>query len=205
MQRAGAKLGWILALAQMGLTLGLLSWSHVLGRRAARVCDMPGPDPAWRLAGAMNSPLLVVRLVWLGLLSDFHLGSTADFLLDNIFFVIAVGLLWYGVALNLDGLRNRHSVVMFRWMPLRLGGDALLLAVGALLGYLAFASLAKLGPFPRGGVGCFGSMIWLWWVPNFVEGCLYAVWSFALVFAFSRDLLSTAGRNGRSHRHTIVR
>jgi hypothetical protein len=185
----GSKRRFILPLVQMVTALGLLRWSHILERYAAHRCDMPGPDPAWKFLGGVNAPVLLARLVWLRILDNFQLGPTTTRFVEDAAYIAGVGLLWFGVSLNFNRWHEQRSVFMFLWTPLRQAGDVAVVLVGMFFGLFAFDALAMLGPIPHEGVGCFGSMIWLWWVPSLVSGVLYAMWSLVLVWFFGRDFV----------------
>jgi hypothetical protein len=194
--RQGRRFGlrWALPFTLISATAALLWWSYI-SWKSMRGCDSPGPDPAGTLMAAMNAPILLARLIGLpgvGLLE----GTAADFLADTVY-AAAVGLLWVWVALNFDSLRWHRSVYTFRRIPLRITGDLIFLAVGAISGLMAQATMERIGAFPQNpGVSCWGSHIRLWWVFNAGAACLYAGWSLALVGLFGRDLVQAVCRKG---------
>ena len=185
---------WILPFTLVAATPPLLWWSFISW--ASVRCDAPGPEPAMTLLSAMNTPLLLARVARLPVIGA--LEVTTAVLFADAAYAAAVGLLWVWVVLNFESLRRHHVVYMFRSIPLRVSGDIILVAVGALSGLMAQVTLERIGPFPRyPGVSCFGSDIRLWWVSMLVAGCLYAGWCLALVGLFGRDLVQAVrGKTG---------
>ena len=163
------NLRYALPAAQMAL--GLLWWTDRWFKTVGRFDDMPGPAPAFRLCISINAPIALVRALWFR-----HASTFGDYLI----LVLAVGVLWYGVALNVESWRRDRTVLTFRWVPLRLAADLLLIAMGAFWG-LTFASEVRDVIFPyRHWSG------WLW--PSAILGPLFA-WSIALIFFFGRDFI----------------
>jgi len=183
------KLTYALPLAQMVLASALIWWSELWERAANRICDMPGPAPAFDLLVSINAPAALVRASWRRLpYSVFH--PMAAFLLDNGALVIAIGLLWYWVALNIYSWRLRRTVFIFRWMPLRLGGDALLIAVGVFWGISGIDDGRHSIVWAHArGMSCFGPYVWSRWLPSIAATGLDFTWCFALIYLFGRDFL----------------
>jgi hypothetical protein len=99
------------------------------------------------------------------------------------------------VVLNYENLRRRHSIYTSRWTPLRITGDVILVAIGAISGLMAHITVERNGPLPTyKGVSCFGWDIRLEWAAILAAGCLYAAWSLALIAIFGHDLVQTFRR-----------
>src|SRR5580658_8217098 len=96
------NLRYTLPLMQVALSIALLWWSRELEDHLMGRCDMPGATPAWKILGAISLPTVPGRALWAYISGNFQLGSTAAFLLDGSAYIATIGLLWYGVALNLD-------------------------------------------------------------------------------------------------------
>jgi hypothetical protein len=174
------KLKYTLPLAQMVLAFALLWWSNVLDLAARHVCDMPGPSPAFELLTSINAPVALARAFWY-----FHL----PYLWDAGTLVVAVGLFWYWVALNIYSWRQRRTVFMFSWVPVRLAGDLLLIAVGVLWGLACVdevRSIVHVAP-AWSGTGCFGPLVWSMWLPSIVVAGLHLAWSLVLTLFFGGD------------------
>jgi len=164
------KLRYAMPLAQMGLA-AVLAWCHHLWQMAVVSSDSPGPSPAGRLLHSIDWPVLfvpyygVMRFPW-----------------DSVTAVAVAGLLWYWVALNPGEFRQHKRILMFKWAPLRIAGDLLLIAVGAFFGLFCAATIDQ-GPlfdYPH-----LGSK-WLWFLPTVV---VQFIWSIALISFFGRDVL----------------
>lgn len=159
------KLRYVLPLAQMALAVVFLRWSDLWMRAAMRVNHMPGPAPAFTLLMSMNPPVALVRgfLYW-------HWSP----LWDRILSVTTIGALWYWVALNIDSWRERRAILQFAWVPLRMGTDLMVTAIGACLGFFCVASMmSSLLPLP-------------WLVPTYAS---LLIWSLGPMFIFGRDLV----------------
>ena len=152
------KLKFVLPIGQIVLVLGLLRWSYLWSRAAGRICDMPGPDPAWKLAFSVNGPVFLARLFWSALRpSSVEFDPFIFFVVDVAMLIVAVGLFWYFVSLNIYSWRSRRTVFMFSRVPLRLLGDALLITAGVILGCWGLTQghdLVQTRAFPP-GMGCF--------------------------------------------------
>ena len=97
--------------------------------------------------------------------------------------------------LNFESLRLHRSVYTFRWNPLRVSADAILIAVGVISGFVARTTLERIEAFPSySGVTCFGYDVRLDWVLMLGGGCLHVGWSLALVGLFGRDFIQAIRR-----------
>ena len=119
------KLRYVLPVAQMALAVCLLWWTNLWWKSVARFDDMPGTAPAFKVCISINAPIMLFQLLWSRYLSTFG---------DTLLLVLAVGVLWYWVGLNVESWQRNRTVVMFGWAPLRMGGDLLLIAVGVFWG-----------------------------------------------------------------------
>jgi hypothetical protein len=166
------KLRYVLPAAQMALTVGLLWWTHLWWKTVRGLYDMPGTAPAFKVCISVNAPIALIRAVWFRYVSTFG---------DSLALVLSVGALWYWVGLNVEAWRRERSVLMFRWAPLRLGGDALLIVMGAFWGFTFVAEARYFRPRP------WDWSAWLW-----ASGILVPllIWSVVLVFFFGRDFVS---------------
>ena len=184
------KLKYALPIGQIVLVLGLLRWSYLSSRAAQRICDMPGPDPAWKLAFSVNGPVFLARQFWSALRpSTVAFDPIVYFVVDDAMLIVAVGLFWYCVALNIYSWRLRRTVFMFSRVPLRLVGDALLITAGVILGWWSVTlghDLVQTRAFPP-GMGCFGSLTWSWWLPSVFTAGISFGWSVILILMFGRD------------------
>jgi hypothetical protein len=183
------KVKYAMPVLQVFLASGLLRWSYIWTRAAERICDMPGSDPAWKLLLSVNAPVFLARGICHSLAPS-HSGfdPLVAFLVDDVLLVGAVGLFWYWVALNLYSWRSRRMVFMFRAVPMRMAGDALLTSAGVLLGYWSMVEARQIGPVPH-GMGCFGSLAWFWWLPSVIMVGTTLAWSLILGLLFARDFL----------------
>lgn len=109
-----------------------------------RFDDLPGTAPAFRLCISINAPIALIRALWFRYLST--LG-------DSLALVLAVGALWYWVGLNVESWWRDRAVLRFRWAPLRLSSDVLLIATGAFWGLTFVANARDLRPTPWSWVG----------------------------------------------------
>jgi hypothetical protein len=121
------KLKYVLPLAQMALAVLLLWWNDVHMRAAERVMHMPGPTPAFFLLRSINAPVALPRTLWAP-----YLSST----LDNVTFIAVIGIFWYWIALNIQSWRERRTLHLFAWVPLRVGVDLFVVAMGGYLVWL---------------------------------------------------------------------
>ena len=119
------KLRYVFPAAQMALAVGLIWWSDQWFKVQMRLQDMPGPAPAFRLCISINAPIALPRALIFR-----HLSASWDY----VVLVLAVGILWYWVALNVESWRRNRAVLGFRWIPLRLAVNLLLIAMGAFWG-----------------------------------------------------------------------
>ena len=175
------KLKYALPLAQMVLAFALLWWSNTLDLAAKPNCDMPGPSPTFEILTSINAPVALARAFWY---------SHLPYLWDAGTLIVAVGLFWYWVALNIHSWRQRRTPFLFAWRPLRFAGNLLLIAVGVLWGISCVdevRSIVHVAPV-WSGTGCFGPLVWSMWLPSIVVAGLHLAWSLVLTLFFGRDV-----------------
>jgi hypothetical protein len=168
-----SKLKYILPPFQMAFALALMLWDQQWQRRM-RLSDMPGPSPAFTFLTAINFPAAILRMLWFQHLPDFW---------DALTFILAIGLLWYWVSLNLGSWRERRTVSLFSWTPLRVVTDFILLSGGAFYIFDFFRSRR-------------GYMHW-WGGSQWASNLIALAWCVVLVLLFGRDLLQNVRRRGR--------
>jgi hypothetical protein len=176
--------------AQVALAVALLWWSSVLFFASHRGCDMPGTSPTYRVLLAINAPLFLPRAMWEYYLYLSYIGTNAAL-------IIAVGLFWYWVALNIRSWRRRRAMLMFSWRPARFFLDVFLVIYGgllALIGMFEGFDAIQAAPSTWHGIGCFGPNFWFDLLPSFVTAGLYLAWALVLVFFFGRDFLYASRR-----------
>jgi hypothetical protein len=169
----GIRLYALLPLAQMVIAEMLLWWSERF-RLLTHLQDMPGPDRAFVLCISINAPVSLLRALWFRHLSGWH---------DDALLIVVIGLFWFWVALNITSWQRGRSAMMFSWKPLRLAGDLLLTAVGALLGFvfaMNFPEAMIRIKYSRG----FTETLWL-----ASEPILFLAWSIMLILFFGRDFI----------------
>jgi hypothetical protein len=169
------KLKYVLPLAQTLVAVSLLVWTDRWARALMRVDDMPGNPPSFTLLLAINAPLAIPQ----ALVFRYLPGVWRD-----IAFVVAIAVLWYWVALNMESWQQRRRILMFSWTPLRLFGDIIVFGVGVML------ALVLAGDFVLGRAYSLPPRLslteWLWFVPC---ACLPILWSALLIFLFGRDFV----------------
>jgi hypothetical protein len=160
-----AKLSYVLPLLQVLLAVALLVWSERWEIAHIRQ-DMPGFPPSFILLTAINFPLVMLRTL-ASRYFPFLWGRWGDIAL-----VIAIGMFWYWVSLNVESWHQSRRVFIFSWKPLRLAGDTIAVGVGAIWP-LVFVSRYQVH-LPV------SSTEWLLTVPALL-------WSAALILLFGRD------------------
>ena len=167
------RLKYILPLLPMALSVGLLRSSYAWFRAMRHVADMPGPGPAFNLLVCINAPVAAARAFCFRHLPD-------DW--DDAILVVASGLFWYWIALNLPSWREPRMVVMFRWWPLRVVGDLLLIAIEVALLLIGPSLIVEAF---RGFLAP-DRLAWRWAIPSAARPL---VWSLTLIFFFGRDFI----------------
>src|SRR5580704_1701479 len=163
----GIRLYVLLPLAQMVIA-GVLLW------RSELFAGHPGPDWAFILCISINAPVLLPRALWFRHLSGWH---------DHALLIVAIGLLWLWVALNITSWQRRQAVMMFSPRPLRLAGDLLPTAAGGLLGFIFVMNL----PEVVRGMKYSRDFTEAMWLAS--EPALFLAWSILLSFFFGRDFI----------------
>ncbi len=164
------KLKYALPLVQMALALALLVWSQLWSRAMMRTQDMPGPSPAFTLLVSLNAPVALPRTFWFRYLPDRW---------DDVTFIVAIGLLWYWVALNVQSWRQQRMAYTFSRTPLRLTCDFVLISVGIFWGFTSWSeTVSRYLPIAWSG--------WLWFV---LRMGLQLTWCVMLILFFGRDFI----------------
>ena len=107
----------------MLLAVGLLVWTDRWERALMRIKDMPGTPPSFTLLIAINAPLAIPR----ALVFRYLPGRW-----DDITLVVAIGMFWYWVSLNIESWQRNRRVFMFSRIPLRLAADTIAVGIGAM-------------------------------------------------------------------------
>jgi hypothetical protein len=164
----------------MSLAIGLYRWSDAwLMAKMAAVRGEPymGPSPGFTLLVLLNAPLAFLRAFYTR-----HLPEVWD----RAVLILAIGLFWYWIALNIEKFPLKRTVTTFALPTLRVTSDLVVMAVAGLVGISdvsrAWWWLPRMDvPDPQG----------LWMLGSHL--CLLT-WSFVLLFFFGRDLVLLAIR-----------
>jgi len=170
------KLKHVLPLAQMALAAALLRWAF-LSDRALKGLDMISPNPVFTLFVAINAPVAaLVQPLW-------H----QDDLPADLGLMAAVGIFWYWIALNVDSWQERRRLRLFKWTPLQVTADLLLIAIGGLWGWDLIENGWDLVNRHYGLPATVAQgWMWSWFIPNWA---LLAIWSLGLLVLGGRDLI----------------
>ena len=141
---------------------------------AARGNDAPGKHPAFKLLICINLPVSVVLKPILVLP-----GPT---LWDSVMFVTAIGMFWYWIALRIQRYKERRTLFLFAWLPLRITTDMFLIALGASLAWLL---IVEARDYPHNSPISPNILGW-WFVPTFTSLLL---WALGPIFIFGSDLI----------------
>ncbi len=165
------KLKYVLPSAQMLLALALLVWTYYWERALMRHADMPGTPPSFALLISINAPLAVPRSLVFRYLPGWW---------DEITLILAIGMLWYWVALTIESWRQSRRVCIFAYLPLRVAADVIALALGGLLFCGILLGHRTLGFPPHS---------WVHWLLSVPSLCLMILWAAVLIIFFGRDLV----------------
>lgn len=167
--RARLSLKYALPLAQMALAACLLLWTYQCQAAFRRLYDAPPVPRPFTLLVFLNAPANLVRWTWF-----YHVrGVWSDAL-----FVGSIGLLWYWVALNIYAWRERKSLILPAWAPIRVMADLALIATGPIIAWaLRSVDIAELP--------------WLWRIP---VAAFLVIWSLGPVVIFGNDLIQCLRR-----------
>ncbi|MGD0162429.1 MAG: hypothetical protein ABSB39_08150 [Candidatus Sulfotelmatobacter sp.] len=169
------KLKYALPLVQTLVAVALLVWTDRWETALTRLNDMPGAPPSFTLLIAINAPLAMPRALVFP-----HLPG----LWRDITFVLAIAVLWYWVALNIESWQQRRRFLMFSWTPLRLLGD--MIGVGTGLMCALVLSRDFVGWRDYGFPPVLSLTGWLWFI---LCTCLPILWSVVLIVLFTRDFI----------------
>ena len=200
MRKSKINIKYALPLAQVIFAWMLLQWDHSLQNPANHNrCDMPGPSPPFEILFSINAPLLLPRPFWEGLFgSIWGYDSPVTYWWRVSTLICAVVFLWHWVALNVQAVRRRGTILNFTWRPARFLIDGLLVALGLLLGLLGAGKARVVQYLPWftrwiHETGCYAP-IWLELLSAITAACVLLCWSFALVFFYGRDFVHCARR-----------
>jgi hypothetical protein len=175
------KLKYALPTVQTFLAIALLVWTYRWEMALLRTQDMPGTPPCFTLLIAVNAPLAIPRMLVFRYLRGWW---------DDVTLVVAIGVFWYWVSLNIESWRQSRRVCMFSWIPLRLTGDTIAVGVGAVWLFMLWRN------YPHYG---FSWADWMWLVPSV---CLILFWSLTLIAFFGRDLFAAFCTKSAKRTHT---
>ena len=168
------KLKFVLPLGQMVLAVGLLwqsyHWDEL--NRPSRYSDSPGIGPARVLLICVDGPpLLLTALSFRPLGYGYWMFLGYGYRELDAMFVTCVGIFWYWVALNIWSWRQRNTLLLFKWTPLRIVADLLLMVLGSV--FMLFRNLD------------IADMRWPWRIPSLA---FFLFWTFGPLFVFGCDL-----------------
>src|SRR4051812_48002658 len=69
-----------------------------------------------RMLLGIDAPVVLIRYIRSDVLPRYQAGALMGLPADG-FFLVAVGVVWYGVMLNIESWRNRQSVFNFKFLP----------------------------------------------------------------------------------------
>jgi len=142
-------------------------WFNVRWLVSARRHGILGSSPEFDLLMALNWFVVPLRSAWWRL----------PFLWDMVASILVIGLFWYWIALNIERLRNRQTLRLFKWRPLRMAAGFLFVAIGLVFG-LVFAATVM------GGPGRYNARFgWEWLLTVAIE----LGWCVILIFFGGRD------------------
>ena len=173
------KLKYVLPVTQMTLAVVLLWWTIASERTEMRHSDMPGTPAVFTFLGSINAPLVLPRVLF------WYLPGWWN----EIAFIVAIGLLWYWVALNIYSWKRERTLFTFSWVPLRLAGDVVAVGFGGILAYISWNYIRYFFFYSNWSwfIPSTGrSLAWsgLWFIPSAV---LSLGWSVVLIYFFGRD------------------
>jgi hypothetical protein len=135
--------------------------------------------PDRQFCDALNAPIVLIRGWWLRFASrEFpHLfnqlyGGWAGAIIENIMYLVLVGLLWYLVSIEIDGRKEGKLSVVAAKTGMRTVSDLVLIFFGI---YLGIAPILELYRF-------------VMWHGVFVIP--YFAWASVIVVFYTRDLLA---------------
>jgi hypothetical protein len=165
------KMKYVLPSVQMLLAVALLVWTYYWERALMRHADMPGTPPSFTLLISINAPLAIPRSLVFRYLPGWW---------DEITLILAIGMLWYWVALTIESWQQSRRVCIFAYLPLRVTGDVIALGLGGLLVCGILLGHRTLGFPPHS---------WADWLLSVPSLCLMILWAAVLIIFFGRDLV----------------
>ena len=176
------RLRYLLPVAQILVAIGLYAWSDATFREARRHSTMSGPTLGFTILMSMNIPLALPR--------ELYYGHTCILeVYDRVLLLCGIGLLWYWVGRNIEGWKERRSVLLFGRLPLRITADLILIGLGAFWFFAVINErLWRTMSFPN--------PTWIWIAGVFTP---IVTWATALVLFFGRDLVQIVRRREPQH------
>jgi hypothetical protein len=143
---------------------------------------MVGTSPGFTMLISLNAPLALPRELY-------YRHTAIPQLYDRVVLLFGIALLWYWVGLNVESWNRRRTVVLFKWLPLRIAADLMLIVLGGFWGFVVINERMwnsldlTMSPWTR-------------------RLCILgpvAAWSLALMFFFGHDFIQAArGRKPHS-------
>ena len=167
------RLKYALPILQMALAAIFLRLSF-LWDVAARGNDSPGKHPAFILLACLNLPVAL----FLRPILDLPLPA----LWDNAMYAAGIGIFWYWVARRVQRYKERRTLFLFAWAPLRVTIDLFLIGIGA---FLLWSLIENARSYPHNGRLSPDNLGWWWFIPTLA--CLL-FWMLGLIVVFGTDL-----------------
>lgn len=166
------RLRYLLPVVQILIAIALYAWSDATFREMRRHSTGSGTTIGFTILMSLNAPLALPRGLYYG-----HAGISE--LYDRVVLFLGITLLWYWVGRNLESWKERRTVLFFRWLPLRISTDIILIAYGGFWFFVVIRErLWHTMSLP--------DPAWIWIAAVFTP---VVTWATALVFFFGRDLL----------------
>lgn len=173
------RLKYALPLGQMILAAVCLRLEF-LNDVAQRGADSRALSPAFLLLECLDFPIsLPLKLTLYGYLSALWFG---------VFFVVAIGVFWYWVALWIDRHNNRRPLFPFVSAPLRVVADVVLITIGGCLGWFLITAARD---YPHNGPLSLDVLGWRWFIPT---NASLLFWTLGPILIFGKDLIQCLRR-----------
>lgn len=178
-----ARITLTLPLVQVALAVAL-----VVSNRFWRFhCDMPEMSPAWLLLISINVPAALLRGFWGPMVEGQRdINPEVLFWAEGGLFVASSGLLWYWVARNVVWFKSNKTVVTFRWLPLRVASDLLIIASMLWWGFATWKDMGWSAGLR--GYSCYRPLVLSQWM-TFASLSFQIGWVFVLIAAYGRDVV----------------
>lgn len=170
------RLKYVLPMVQVLLAIGLLISGNEWEKAMMKHYDMPGTPPSFPLLIALNAPLAIPRSLVFRHLPGWW---------DEITLVVAIGVFWYWVALNIESWRQNRRLLMFSWKPLRMAVDIVAVGNGVISAFALWHDrwhdLPQLPSLND----------WLWYAS---WAGLWLLWCVVLIVLFGRDFVQAVSQ-----------